>query len=87
MKFKLQGFAVGNGCTDPLECEFQNDYGVYLMQLYRDLGFISKEQYDEVDGKCRDQGPILPDDCQKLLDEIDKLVDGFNIYDAFKPCY
>lgn len=57
------------------------------MQLYRDLGFISKEQYDEVDGKCRDQGPILPDDCQKLLDEIDKLVDGFNIYDAFKPCY
>lgn len=42
LKFNLKGFAVGNGCTDPLECEFQNDYGVYQMVLFRDLGFISQ---------------------------------------------
>jgi hypothetical protein len=70
LKFNLKGFAVGNGCTDPLECEFQNDYGVYLIMLYRDLGFISQDHYELVDSKCANQGPDLPDDCQKLLDEV-----------------
>lgn len=70
LKFNLKGFAVGNGCTDPLECEFQNDYGVYLMQLYRDLGYISQELYNQVDSKCSNQGSVLPDDCQKLLDDV-----------------
>jgi len=54
---------VGNGCTDPLECEFQNDYPVYLMQLFRDLGYISEDMYQQVDKLCKDQGPVLPKDC------------------------
>ena len=70
MKVNLKGFAVGNGCTDPLECEFQNDYPVYLMQLYRDIGFISEAQYQEVDAKCKDQGADLPEACTKLLDAV-----------------
>jgi len=57
------------------------------MQLYRDFGYITQEQYNTVDGKCKDKGAVLPDDCNKLLDDIDDLVDGFNIYDAFRPCY
>ena len=70
LKFNLKGFAVGNGCTDPLECEFQNDYGVYQMELFRDFGFISQEQYDLVDSKCKNQGSKLPDDCIKIMDEV-----------------
>jgi len=90
----LKGFAVGNGCTDPLECEFQNDYPVYLVQLYRDIGYITQSQYEAVDSKCKNQGAELPKECTVLLDEvklvlmkIDNLVDGFNIYDAYRPCY
>lgn len=71
-KFNLTGFAVGNGCTDPLECAFQNDYPVYQMQLYRDFGYITQEQYDNVSSKCKDQGGVLPDDCTKLLDSVKK---------------
>lgn len=70
LTFNLKGFAVGNGCTDPLECEFQNDYGVYQMVLYRDLGFISQEQYEQIEGKCSGHGADLPDDCTKLMDEV-----------------
>lgn len=78
---------MGNGCTDPLECEFQNDYGPFLMQLFRDYGYISQEKYEEAEKKCSNQGPVLPDDCKALLTEIDNIVDGFNIYDAYRPCY
>lgn len=56
----LKGFAVGNGCTDPKECEFQNEYPPFLLQLWRDFGYITQEKFDEVDGLCKDQGPILP---------------------------
>lgn len=40
------------------------------MMLYRDLGFISQDQYELVDSKCANQGPDLPDDCKKLLDDV-----------------
>ena len=40
------------------------------MVLYRDLGFISQEQYELVDSKCKDHGSVLPDDCVKLMDEV-----------------
>jgi hypothetical protein len=53
-----------------LECEFQNDYPVYLIQLYRDIGYITQAQYEAVDSKCANQGADLPDDCSKLLDEV-----------------
>ena len=59
---------MGNGCTDPLECEFQNDYPVYLMQLYRDIGYIRQEQFEKVDQACRNQGAELSKDCTLLLD-------------------
>jgi len=45
-QINIQGFAVGNGCTDQTECEFQNDYGPYLMRLYRDYGFITEIMFD-----------------------------------------
>ena len=70
LNFNLKGFAVGNGCTDPLECEFQNDYGVYQMVLYRDLGFISQEQYEEVEKKCAGKGADLPQDCVDAMDKV-----------------
>jgi carboxypeptidase C (cathepsin A) len=70
VKVNLKGFAVGNGCTDPLECEFQNDYPVFLMQLFRDLGYISQEQYELVDATCKDQGPVLSDKCQDMVDAV-----------------
>lgn len=64
------------------------------MVLYRDLGFISQEQYEDIEKKCAGKGQDLPDDCVDAMDkvnlkiiQIDDLVDGFNIYDAFKPCY
>lgn len=66
----LKGFAVGNGCTDPLECEFQNDYGPFLMQLFRDYGYISQDQFEQIDQKCKDQGADLPDECNKALEEV-----------------
>ena len=40
------------------------------MVLYRDLGFISQEQYDTIDKACSGKGQDLPDDCVKLLDEV-----------------
>ena len=40
------------------------------MQLYRDVGYISQEQYEMIDGKCKDQGAVLPDDCVKELDKV-----------------
>lgn len=61
---------MGNGCTDALECEFQNDYPVFLMQLYRDIGYISQEQYETVDEECRDQGAELTQKCMQLIDEV-----------------
>lgn len=70
IKVNLKGFAVGNGCTDPLECEFQNDYGPFLVQLFRDYGYITQEKYEEVDKKCRDQGAVLSQECQNILDEV-----------------
>jgi len=57
------------------------------MQLYRDIGYISQAQYETVDSKCANQGADLSDDCTKLLDDVDNLVNGFNIYDAYRPCY
>ena len=57
------------------------------MVLFRDLGFISQQMYEMVDSKCKDKGSELPKECTDLLDQVDELVDGFNIYDAFKPCY
>jgi hypothetical protein len=73
VKVNLKGFAVGNGCTDPLECEFQNDYGPFLMQLFRDLGYISQEQLETIDGLCKNQGPILPDNCKAALADVSLL--------------
>lgn len=61
---------MGNGCTDPLECEFQNDYGPFLMQLFRDYGYITQAQFEEVDGKCKDQGPELSKECQQALENV-----------------
>jgi hypothetical protein len=72
VKVNLKGFAVGNGCTDPLECEFQNDYGPFLMQLFRDYGYITQAQFEEVDNKCKDQGPELPKDCQQAIDNVSR---------------
>lgn len=43
--------------------------------------------YELVDGKCKDQGEQLPKECEDLLGQVDKLLDGFNIYDAYKPCF
>ena len=74
MKVNLKGFAVGNGCTDPLECEFQNDYGPFLIQLFRDYGYINQEQFENVDSKCKNQGPELPDDCKQALDEVYSII-------------
>ena len=68
-QINIQGFAVGNGCTHETECEFQNDYGPYLMQLFRDYGFITNEMYNEVDGKCNNKKE-LPQDCTDLLDKV-----------------
>jgi len=74
LKFNLKGFAVGNGCTDPLECEFQNDYPVYLMQLYRDIGYITQTQYETVESKCANQGSNLPVECTTVLDEVISII-------------
>jgi hypothetical protein len=41
------------------------------MQLYRDIGYITQQQYESVDGKCKDQGAVLPDACTALLDEVE----------------
>jgi hypothetical protein len=68
-QINIQGFAVGNGCTHETECEFLSDYGPYLMQLYRDSGFITSEMYNEVDAKCNNK-KVLPDDCTALLDKV-----------------
>lgn len=70
LKFTLKGFAVGNGCTDPLECEFQNDYGLYLMEFYRDIGFISEAQYVDVDSKCNNQSSELSKACEDAINEV-----------------
>lgn len=40
------------------------------MQLYRDIGYITQAQYENVDAKCANQGADLSDDCTKLLDEV-----------------
>lgn len=68
-QINIKGFAVGNGCTHETECEFQNDYGPYLMQLYRDYGFITQEMFEEVDSKCNNK-QVLPDDCVAMLDQV-----------------
>jgi hypothetical protein len=40
------------------------------MQLYRDIGYITQEQYENVDKECKDQGADLPETCTKLLDDV-----------------
>jgi len=57
------------------------------MQLYRDIGYISDSQYQDVDKKCKNQGSELTKECQDALDKVDNLMTGLNIYDAFRPCY
>lgn len=71
VKVNLKGFAVGNGCTDPKECEFLNDYSPYLMEMVRNFGYISDEMYKEIDAACGNAGKELPKDCEKLLDRVD----------------
>jgi len=44
------------------------------MQLFSDYGYITQEQFQNVDGKCKDQGPELPDDCQKALEDVNHLL-------------
>lgn len=44
------------------------------MQLFRDLGYISQEKFEQVDSKCKDQGPVLPKECTDLLDEVRDLL-------------
>jgi len=41
------------------------------MQLFRDFGYISQAQYDDVDGKCKDQGAELSDECQAAIDQVE----------------
>ena len=40
------------------------------MVLYRDLGFISQEQYEQVESKCAGKGSDLPTDCVELMDKV-----------------
>ena len=43
------------------------------MVLYRDLGFISQEQYEEVEKKCAGKGADLPQDCVDAMDKVNVL--------------
>jgi serine carboxypeptidase-like clade 2 len=36
IRINLKGIAVGNGCTDPLECNFQSDIDPFLAELLYD---------------------------------------------------
>jgi hypothetical protein len=45
----------------------KNNYGPFLMQLFMDLGYISQKQLETIDGLCKSQGPILPDNCKAAL--------------------
>jgi hypothetical protein len=48
----LQGFAVGNGCTDLTECEFINDYPRYQYRLFNDLGILPDSDFEEANKLC-----------------------------------
>ena len=40
------------------------------MELYRDVGYISQEQYETIESKCKGKGADLPDDCVKEMDKV-----------------
>ena len=43
------------------------------MVLYRDLGFISQEQYEQIESKCAGKGADLPKECTDLMDKVNCL--------------
>jgi hypothetical protein len=70
----LKGFAVGNGCTDVTECQFdsvdeENAYPRYQLQLFNDIGILSDSDFEEVKRICNDTQK-LSDLCKNKLEEV-----------------
>ena len=40
------------------------------MEMVRNFGYITDEQYKEIDYKCGRAGKVLPKECEDLLDKV-----------------
>ncbi|KAJ9176107.1 hypothetical protein P3X46_011454 [Hevea brasiliensis] len=78
----LKGYVVGNGVTDG-----NFDGGNALLPFAHGMGLISDDIYQEARAACKgnyDEPGII---CSKILDKVDKALEGLNVYDILEPCY
>ncbi|CAI0559704.1 unnamed protein product [Linum tenue] len=80
--FVLKGYMVGNGVTD------EAFDGNALVPFAHGMGLISDDLYQETTRECNGNfyNP-LERSCEEKLQEVDREVDGLNIYDILEPCY
>ncbi|CAI0426506.1 unnamed protein product [Linum tenue] len=78
----LKGYMVGNGVTD------EAFDGNALVPFAHGMGLISDDLYQETTRECNGNfyNP-LERSCEEKLQEVDREVDGLNIYDILEPCY
>ena len=99
-KINLQGWAVGNGCTDPTECvganiKFQGDSSVFIYDFLYNQNKFSEATHDEFVKYCNDDPNGV--DCQNVRGKIQfetglvaanqSLGGLINPYDLYSYCF
>uniref|UniRef100_A0A7N0VIR1 Carboxypeptidase n=1 Tax=Kalanchoe fedtschenkoi TaxID=63787 RepID=A0A7N0VIR1_KALFE len=79
---KIKGYMIGNGVTDRL---FD---GNALVPFVHGMALIPDDLFKETESACNGSyyNPQT-DACSKLIQKINGLVSGLNIYDILEPCY
>jgi hypothetical protein len=100
LKQNLKAIAVGNGCwgggSDSFMCNGPNE-DRDTVDLMHGKGLVSRKLYNEIQTKCdfvntavefdsSTPAPTPSAECSALLDEMDKQVGPFNIYNVYDNC-
>eukprot|EP00519_Triparma_laevis_P011532 CAMPEP_0182510816 /NCGR_PEP_ID=MMETSP1321-20130603/29391_1 /TAXON_ID=91990 /ORGANISM="Bolidomonas sp., Strain RCC1657" /LENGTH=520 /DNA_ID=CAMNT_0024717359 /DNA_START=40 /DNA_END=1599 /DNA_ORIENTATION=- len=97
---RLKGIAVGNGCwgggENSFMCNGPNE-DRDTVELMHGKGLVSKKLYNKIQSVCAfeetavefDSATAAPDpsvECEALLEEMDKQVGPYNIYNVYDNC-